>query len=195
MEAAEAKVKTCTIDWRRLDTGLWRTSEGDIAAAYSAQSFPKVRVFHHEGRMYTNCGGYPDRMANGYPLIREAAYAGPEPQRIPGDAYYEGERVTYRGQVFRLGPPVRFVAADLTVEEWRWRLKVMYADGGLFAANKPYAQMLEEFRRAGTAPNEATAIALELQGSNPPTTQEEMRERLERERLGTPGTRQLKFEL
>ncbi len=35
-----------------------------------------------------------------------------------------------RGQWFRLGPPVGFVAVDLTFEEWRWRLKGISADGG-----------------------------------------------------------------
>jgi len=43
-------------NWRRFSSGLWRVPEGDIAAAYSANSMPKVSVFVHEGRWFTNGG-------------------------------------------------------------------------------------------------------------------------------------------
>src|SRR5207249_6190426 len=39
-----------TVNWRRLSSGLWRVREGDIHAAYSAENFPRVAVFIHEGR-------------------------------------------------------------------------------------------------------------------------------------------------
>ena len=42
--------------WRRFSSGLWRVPEGDIAAAYCADTFPKIKVFTHEGRLFTNCG-------------------------------------------------------------------------------------------------------------------------------------------
>jgi len=45
-----------TTHWRRCSMGLWRIREGDIAAAYSVSTFPKVSVFVHEGRWFTNGG-------------------------------------------------------------------------------------------------------------------------------------------
>src|SRR5438309_3223262 len=45
-----------TVNWRRLSHGLRRVPEGDIHAAYSAESFPRIAVFSHEGRLFTNCG-------------------------------------------------------------------------------------------------------------------------------------------
>jgi hypothetical protein len=42
-------------DWRRFSSCLWRVPEGDISAAYSAQTFPKVKVFTHNGVILTNC--------------------------------------------------------------------------------------------------------------------------------------------
>lgn len=44
--------------WRRFSSGLWRVPEGDISAAYSAESFPKIKVFTHEGKLFTNGGGH-----------------------------------------------------------------------------------------------------------------------------------------
>lgn len=99
--------------------------------------------------------------------------------------------MTLAGKPYRLGPPVEFIGTDLTIAEWRWRLKVMYADGGLFAANKPYAQMLQEFQAGGASPNEAEAIALELRESDLPTTQEEMFESLAAKRSALPSRVQL----
>ena len=45
-----------TVNWRRLSHGLWRVPEGDIHAAYLAECFPRIAVFSHEGRLFTNCG-------------------------------------------------------------------------------------------------------------------------------------------
>ncbi len=194
-ERAESSLRQITVNWRRLAMGLWRMERGDIAAAYSAQSFPKVRAFQHQGQFYTSFGGRVGRSALCHPLIPAAAYAGPEPARIPGPRHSEGERVTLAGKPYRLGSAVAFVGTDLTVEEWRWHLKVMYADGGLFASNKPYAQMLQEFQAGGTTPNEAEAIRFELSETDLPTTQREMFERLAAERATPPPSAQLDLPL
>jgi len=52
---SSAKIMT---HWRRFSSGLWRVPEGDISAAYSAESFPKIKVFTHEGKLFTNGGGH-----------------------------------------------------------------------------------------------------------------------------------------
>jgi hypothetical protein len=61
-----------TTHWWRFSSGLWRVPEGDIAAAYCADTFPKIRVFTHEGRSFTNCGctysKYFAAEVNCYPL-------------------------------------------------------------------------------------------------------------------------------
>lgn len=38
-------------DWRRFSSGLWRLPEGDIQAAYCADTFPKVKTCMHAGRL------------------------------------------------------------------------------------------------------------------------------------------------
>ena len=45
-----------TVNWRRLSSGLWRMPEGDVHTTYSAESFPRVAVFTHEGHLFTSCG-------------------------------------------------------------------------------------------------------------------------------------------
>lgn len=194
-ERAESDLRQITVNWRRLEMALWRTEQGDIDAAYSAESFPKVRAFQHQGQFYTNLGGWAGHSARCHPLIPAAAYAGAEPARLPGPRSREGERVTLAGKAYRLGPPVEFIGTDLTVEEWRWRLKVMYADGGVFAANKPYVQMLQEFQARGLSPNKAEAIKLELSELDLPTTQREMFERLAVARATPPPSVQLDLPL
>src|SRR5437867_1984498 len=93
-----------TVNWRRLSSGLWRVPEGDIHATYSAESFPQVAVFTHEGRLFTSCGvhyhGPVHAEADSYPLIPQDEYRGPEPRQYT----YEGREAVYRSQVFRLGP-------------------------------------------------------------------------------------------
>ena len=87
-----------TVNWRRLSSGLWRVPEGDIHAAYSAESFPRVAVFTHAGRLFTNCGvhyhGPVHAEANCYPLIPQDEYRGPEPRQY-----------TLRGTRSRLSKP------------------------------------------------------------------------------------------
>ena len=90
-----------TVNWRRLSHGLWRVPEGDIHAAYSAESFPRIAVFSHEGRLFTNCGvhffGSVHAEADCYALIPGGEYRGPEQRQYT----YEGREAAYRGEVFR----------------------------------------------------------------------------------------------
>jgi hypothetical protein len=157
--------------------------EGDIHAAYSAESFPRVAVFSHEGRLFTNCGvhyfGAIHAEADCYPLIPADEYRGPEPRQYT----YEGREVAYRAEVFRLGPKVVFKASDPTVEEWRHLLRVHYADGGMFAAGCTYFAFLDQ-QFAPKSENEQSARLQELAECTlrgMPCTQAEMRRLLENE--------------
>ncbi len=100
--------------WRRFSSGLWRVPEGDIAAAYCADTFPKISVFTHEGRLFTNCGcNYSKYIAaevNCYPLITPDEYHGAE--NVPYS--YEGREAAYKGEGFqtRSESPFRRVRAN-----------------------------------------------------------------------------------
>jgi hypothetical protein len=150
--------------WRRFSSGLWRVPEGDISAAYSAESFPKIKVFTHEGKLFTNGGGhFSGPVAAGadcYLLIPANEYRGPEPRRYT----YEGREACFRGDVFKLGPKVVFVATDASVEEWRQMFRVMYADGGWFARHSNYGSFLNEDSRLPLRENALSALRLELTG-------------------------------
>jgi len=172
-----------TVNWRRLSHGLWRVPEGDIHAAYSAESFPRIAVFSHEGRLFTNCGvhfcGAVHAEADCYALIPGGEYCGPEPRRYT----YEGREAAHRGQVFRLGPKAVFKASDPTVEEWLRILRVHYADGGMFAARSTYLEFLGQ-RFAPNSENEESARQKELAecgAREMPRNQAEMRRFLENE--------------
>jgi hypothetical protein len=149
-------------DWRRFSSGLWRVPEGDISAAYSAESFPKIKVFTHEGKLFTNGGGHfsgpVSAGADCYLLIPVNEYHGPEPRRYT----YEGREACFRGEVFKLGPKVVFVATDATVEEWRQMFRTLYADGGWFARHSTYESFLNEDRRLPLSENASAALRLEL---------------------------------
>lgn len=156
--------------------GLWRVPRGDIADAYSASSLPKVSVFIHEGRLYTNCGcncaKWLHAEVNGYPLIAADEYHGAE--SVPYS--YEGHEVAYRGKVFRLGAKVLFVASDPTIEEWRQSARVLYGEGGIFAADCTYTEFLGN-RFDPQSANGRAARFKELAecGARPmPRTQDEM---------------------
>ncbi len=140
---AELKIETVRIvtSWRRFSSGLWRVPEGDISDAYSADIMPKVRVFTHEGRLYTNGGGHSKWLlseVNAYLLIHPDEYQGPDD--VPYS--YEGKAVTHKGQPYRLGAKTVFVASDPTIEEWRHLSRVLYADGGHFASGCSYTEFL-----------------------------------------------------
>jgi hypothetical protein len=183
-------------DWRRFSSGLWRVPEGDIQAAYCADVFPKVKVFMHEGRLFTNCGGHfsgpISAAADCYPLIPRDEYRGPEPKQYT----YEGREAAYQGDVFKLGRKVVFAASDPTIEEWRRLLRVLYADGGYFAYGVTYLEFLTE-RLSPKTENEKAAHAKELAecGSGlMPRTQEEMRRLLDGDAAySQPPTQQMDF--
>ena len=171
-----------TVNWRRLSSGLWRVPEGDIHAAYSAESFPRIAVFAHEGRLFTSCGFHYHTPIHAeaacHPLIPPDEYRGPEPRQYT----YEGREAAYKGEVFRLGPKVVFESTDPTVEEWAQLFRALYADSGMFAARLTYLDFLNQ-RFSPNSDNEQTARQAELaafgEGSMP-RTQQEMRRLLER---------------
>ena len=180
--APSAWPECVTVNWRRLSSGLWRVPEGDIHGAYSAESFPRVAVFAHEGRLFTSCGihyyGSIHAEADCYPLIPQDEYRGPDPRQYT----YQGREAVYRSEVFRLGPKVVFKASDPTVEEWKTLFRALYADGGMFAARLTYLDFLNQ-KFSPNSNNEQTARQAELaafgEGSMPRTPQE-MRRLLER---------------
>jgi hypothetical protein len=161
--------------WRRFSSGLWRVPEGDISAAYCAESFPKIKVFTHEGKLFTNGGGhFSGPVAAGadcYLLIPANEYRGPEPRRYT----YEGREACFRGEVFKLGPKVVFVAADASVEEWRQLFRAMYADGGWFARHSTYELFLNEDSRLPLSKNALAALRLELTGDLLTHSKQEMK--------------------
>ncbi|MCI0541876.1 MAG: hypothetical protein L0Z50_42305 [Verrucomicrobiales bacterium] len=186
-------------NWRRFSSGLWRVPEGDIQAAYCADIFPKIKVFMHEGRLFTNCGGHFSgpvcAAADCYPLIPADEYHGPEPARYT----YEGREATYQGQVFKLGRKVVFAASDPTIEEWRRLLRVLYADGGFFAHGVTYLEFLTE-RLSPKSENEKAAHAKELAecgSGSMPRTQAEMRSLLDGDKAGSAqsASQQMDFAL
>jgi hypothetical protein len=165
--------------WRRFSSGLWRVPEGDISAAYSAESFPKIKVFTHEGKLFTNGGGHfsgpVSAGADCYLLIPANEYHGPEPRRYT----YEGREACFRGEVFKLGPKVVFVAADATVQEWRQMFRTMYADGGSFARHSTYGLFLNEDSRLPLSENARPALSLELSGDLLAHSKQEMQHLLD----------------
>ena len=197
-EAAPLPERIVT-DWRRFSSGLWRVPEGDIQAAYCADIFPKVKVFMHEGRLFTNCGGHfsgpISAAADCYPLIPADEYRGPEPARYT----YEGREAAYQGEVFKLGRKTVFAASDPSIEEWRPLLRVLYADGGYFAHGVTYLEFLTD-RISPKSENEKAAHAKELaecgRGSMP-RTQAEMRSLLDgdKARSAERSTQQMDFAL
>jgi hypothetical protein len=132
-----------TTNWRRFSIGLWRLEYGDIAKAYSAETFPSVRTFLHDGFRYTNCGtafsNCPIRSSvDAYPLLPLGTK--PRPETKPYS--YQGNEVKFGRQSFILGPKVVFDSSDPSVEEWRNLLRVVYADGGYFASQGSYGEYL-----------------------------------------------------
>jgi hypothetical protein len=182
-------------DWRRFSSGLWRVPEGDIQAAYSAESFPRVKVFTHNGGLLTNGGGFFSgpvaAAANCYPLLPANDYHGPEPQRYTS----EGREACFRGEVYKLGPKIVFVATDATVEEWRRMFRVTYADGGWFARHANYGLFLNEDSRESKSENAREALRLELAGDLLARSKPEMQQLLDGPQTSEPTTRQLDLTL
>ena len=158
----------------RLAVGIWGDNEGDINAAYCADTFPKIKVFLHQGQRYTNSGGTND-CAICFPLIPSEEYKGP-PQKPYS---YEGRTAVYENQSFTLGPKIKFVARARTLQEEVSLLQRQYAYGGLFAAGKTYREMLLEFLEDEEISQGLTvAIEAELARETLPATQSEMLQQL-----------------
>ncbi len=117
-------------------------------------------MFTENGQLYSNCymihRGFLRAEARCYPLLPAEGYRGPEPKQFT----YEGREGHYGHQTFKLGPKVRFIASEPSVDEWREVLRVLYADGGSFACQASYADFLHGL----PAPigNEEAARTLEL---------------------------------
>lgn len=165
--------------WRRFSSGLWHVQEGDIQGAYCADTFPKLKIFTHEGRAFTNCGGHffgpVAAGADCYPLILSNEYRGPEPRRYS----YEGLERCHQGRKYKLGPKVVFVATDASVNEWRRLFRVQYADGGWFARQATYGLFLIEDHCACKSENASEAMRIELTGDLRDHSKKEMRRLLD----------------
>ncbi len=173
--------------WRRFSSGLWRIPEGDISAAYCAESFPKIKVFTHEGGLFANCGGhFSGPVAAGadcYPLILPDDYRGPEPRRYT----YEGRDARCQGKAFKLGPKAVFLATDATVDEWRLLFRAMYADGGWFARQASYGLFLDEDHPMCKSENACAALTLELADAVLDFSKEEMKRLLDGQTVSEPS--------
>jgi hypothetical protein len=180
-------------DWRRFSSGLWRVPEGDIQAAYSAESFPTVKVFHHNGGLFVNTGGFFSgpvaAAADCYPLLPVNDYRGPKPQRYT----YEGREAFFRGEGFKLGRKVVFVATDAGVEDWRRLFRVMYADGGWFARHANFGLFLNEECHKSERVNAREALRLEFAGDLLAHSKSEMQQFLDGHQSSALATLQLDF--
>ena len=152
--------ESVTVDWRRFACGLWREAEGDIRAACRLEDLPRAHTFKHEGQLYVPCGmifrGTLGAEAWSHPIIRPEDYRGPEPE----ERSYEGRAVTVNRESFRLGPKIVFKSSEPSIAEWRSHLKILYADGGLFAAKPTYAGFLDSLTPTGSI-NQSEAVVLE----------------------------------
>jgi hypothetical protein len=175
------------VNWRRLSSGLWRVPEGDISAAYCAETFPKLKVFTHEGTLFANCGthfsGPVLTAANCYPLVLPEDYTGPEPRQYT----YEGREARYKGHAFKLGPKVVFTTLDATVDEWRELFRAMYAEGGWFARQSNYELFLHEDRPLSNSENAKAALSLELSSDLIACSKSELKQFLDNAVTFSPG--------
>jgi hypothetical protein len=154
----------------RLDLGVFGGQEGDISAAYCADTLPKVSTFLHDGQRFANCGGSENSVCC-YPLLSPGD--GTATKKKPYS--HEGETVKLGKQSFTLGPQVKFTARPRTIQEETSLLRRMYAHGGYFVAGKTYREMLLEFlERDRTSAERKIAAAGEMAREGLPTTQAEM---------------------
>ena len=166
-------------DWRRFSCGLWRIPEGDIAGAYCADTFPRLKAFSEGGQLFTNCGAcYRSLLveANCYPLL--ALDGSPLPKERPFS--YEGLVGSYQRREVILGPKVIFASLEPTIEEWRTHLQVQYADGGCFADHKNYGDYLA-YVSPVPSENEQLAVNEEMAGIRSGYSKREMQKYLENE--------------
>ena len=169
--------------WQRFSSGLRQMPKGDICAAYSAHTLPRVSVFRHEGRMFTAGAilflGTVHAEATSYPLLPVGSYAGPD--SCPYS--YEGRMVSHQGKAFRLGPKIVFIASEPTVEEWRKLMRVIYAHETRGSAQCTYLEFVDQ-GLSSKSENAQTARFKELAECGTgrmPRTQEEMRRLLDRQ--------------
>lgn len=197
MNTVQANPPRIVTHWRRFSTGLWRVQRGDIADAYCADTFPIIKVFTHEGRLFTNCGcnysKYIETETNCYPLILPDEYHGAE--SVPYS--YEGREAAYRGKVFKLGAKVPFVASDPALAEWRQFIRVLYADGGYFVGYTTCLEFLvNRFMPKSKTGMEARWLEMgECAARQMPQTQDEMRRLLAQEITETEKPQQIDFVL
>src|ERR1043166_3730531 len=110
--------------WRRFSSGLWRIAEGDISKAYSGDTFPKLKTFIEDGQLFTNCGASYGNLrieATCFPLLPEGS--APTEQRPYS---YEGRAGKFHGKFWTLGPMVKFVSDEPTVDEWTSLFRAQY---------------------------------------------------------------------
>jgi hypothetical protein len=172
------------VPWQRLECGLWRRPQGDINAAYSANSLPIVRAFLHEQRPFTTLG------LHYHPVRPTEAWCHPllPPDSPPSSAgFREGTEVIWKRRPFRLGPQVIFAGTELAVQDWRCRLRIYYADGGCYARQPCYRDFLAG-QPEGQPPAFTQAVALELDGEFAGLSKLEMQQRLDGKAEPTPRT-------
>ena len=173
-------------EWRRFSCGLWRIAEGDISAAYCADTFPRLKTFSEEGHLFTTCGcfGRSLRMqADCYPLL--PFDGSPLPKEQPFT--YEGRIGACGGMKVVLGPKVVFASTEPTVEEWRDISRAQYADGGWFASQATYGDFLSSLPPAQSE-NERIAVEREMNSSRSCHSKIEMRNSMEKpEAQSSPG--------
>lgn len=164
--------KRITTEWRRFSCGLWGIPEGDISAAYCADTFPRLKAFSEGGQLFTNCGScggslrmeadcYPCLPFDGSPLPREERFT------------YEGRTGLYKGKQVVLGSRVIFASTEPTTEEWRSHLQVLYAEGGWFARQATYGDFLSALSPARSE-NERLAIEREMSSARSSFSKMEM---------------------
>lgn len=173
------------VDWRRLWSGYCMIPQGDIDAAYSASSWPKLKTFKHAAKLYTVgsiCSGAGPTEAGCYQLFNPQDYTG----RTYAVRYtYEGRVGLWKNKQYRLGPEVRFVASNPTVEEWQMILRNEYAYGGYHAtvAGTYFYWLHQQASNTNSHQNELDAIGRELYAicamTKPPVSQRELRELLD----------------
>ena len=140
-DAREPWPEEIIVEPLRLETSLWGYPEGDIQAAYCADTFPNIKTFRHQGQTFTNMGG-DGSYAHCYPLLSITDGRMSEP--VPYSR--EGDTVIFQGQKYKLGPKVKFTIRERTLEEGVDLLRRQYAYGGYFASGKTYREVLLNFR-------------------------------------------------
>jgi len=162
----------------RFDCGVFSGKKGDIAEAYSADVFPKIRTpFTHDGILFT-AGNYCNRKAGGYYAdcyamneVEKGTESGPKVQYS-----CENNIVHWKGKQFKLGPKTVLRSRPLAMPELQLVCRTQYAHGGYFAARfGSYSAMALDLSRDGT-PLEKLVYLTEAADPSLPQTQTAMLE-------------------